>query len=79
MIDLAPMAKRKRSQRTAAEGPGPEPSRRATVLTIRGTPEWREWLDRASRHCRMSASTLVDLAVAKFVREQGFSEPPPDR
>jgi hypothetical protein len=49
------------------------------MLTIRGTPEWRAWLDRAAKFCRINTSSLVDVAVTKYAREQGFTEPPPDR
>lgn len=73
MIDSPVMAKKR------TEAGGGEPSRRSTVLTIRGTDEWREWLERAARHSRMTVSTFVDLAVAKLASENGFAEPPPQR
>jgi hypothetical protein len=66
-------------KRTQPKVKSSESSQRATVLTIRGTQEWREWLERAANHCRVTSSTLVDIAVAKFVKDQGFEEPPPKR
>ena len=60
--------------------PGPEPTgRRPTVLTIKGSLEWKAWLDRLSKHCRIGTSSVVDLALAEFAKKQGFDEPPPPR
>jgi hypothetical protein len=75
------MAKAKRPKGKATS-PEPDPGkaeRKPTVLAMKGSPEWKQWLDRAARHCRLSASTLVDLAVAEYVKARGFDEPPPDR
>ena len=55
------------------------PERRPTAFTVKGTVAWKEWLDRAARHCRLSTSSLVDLAVTKYAKEAGFEEPPPER
>lgn len=53
--------------------------RKPLGVQVRGTEEWKEWIEKAAVHCRMSVSALVDISVAKFVKEQGFSEPPPER
>jgi hypothetical protein len=53
--------------------------RRPLVLSMRGNPEWKEWLDRLSKHCRMSTAVCVDQAVMEFAKMRGFSEPPPER
>jgi hypothetical protein len=72
------MAKRKASD--PKKRPGPEPTgRRPVALTVKGSEEWRAWLDRAARHCRLSTSALVDLAVTQYARAQGFEEAPPER
>lgn len=69
--------------RMAKKTPNPkgdsDGSRKATVLAIKGSAEWKEWLDRAARHCRVSTSALVDLALTRYVKEQGFDDPPPQR
>ena len=78
---LIPMAKAKRPKGKATP-PDLQPGkadRKPTVLAMKGSPEWKEWLDRAARYCRLSASTLVDLSVAEYVKTRGFDEPPPRR
>lgn len=52
---------------------------RKNVFVIKGTPEWRAWLERLSKHCRMKASVVVDHALVDFAAKQGFDEPPPER
>ncbi len=53
--------------------------RQPTAVTIRGSKEWREWLERGAVHCRTDTSKLIDIAVAHYLRAQGFDEPPPKR
>jgi hypothetical protein len=72
-----PMAKAKKGGKSGT--PPAKPERKPTVLAMKGSPEWKAWLDRAADHCRLSASTLVDLAVAEYVAARGFKEPPPRR
>ena len=52
---------------------------RRTVLTIKGTDEWREWLERLGKHLRTPASTIVDHALVRYAKEMGFKEEPPER
>ena len=59
--------------------PDEERPKRATALTIRAGEEWKAWLERLARHCRLTTSTVVDLAVVRYAKEMGFEEPPPER
>jgi hypothetical protein len=59
--------------------PTPTPGPRKTVLTIKGTDEWRAWLERLGGHLRMPASTLVDIALVEFAKSKGFEEVAPKR
>lgn len=47
-------------------------ARPAPGVTIKGGRAWKEWLDAGAAHCRMAASTLVDLAVADYLERRGF-------
>jgi hypothetical protein len=71
-----PKAK-KQAGKTAAgkaqSGPGP------LALTIRGSVEWREWVQRGADHCRTDVAKLVDAALIRYLKEQGFTEQPPKR
>jgi hypothetical protein len=49
------------------------------ILAIRSTGEWAQWLERGARHCRTDIAKLVDAAVAEYLAEKGFKEPPPER
>jgi hypothetical protein len=67
----------KRMARKKSDPPGMPP--RIPALTLKGTPEWKAWVERASEHCRDTVSGLVDKAVAEYVKARGFEEPPPRR
>jgi len=54
--------------------PTPSPN-----LTVRMTPECRQWLDRAALHCRMTVLTLLDFATITSAKQHGFDEPAPKR
>lgn len=53
--------------------------RRPLVLTMRGTEEWKAWLDRLAKHCRMKTAVCVDQALMEFAKLRGFDEVPPER
>ena len=57
----------------------PDSPRRMVAVTIKGNVEWKEWLEEAATHCRLTVSALVDLAVTEYVREHGYKAPPPPR
>lgn len=59
--------------------PGPKPKAGGAlpnVVSMRGTPEWREWLGRLSEKCRATPSGLIDRALAELAKREGFEEPP---
>lgn len=60
-----------------AKGPAPGPG--SVVIGIKGTRAWKEWLERAAEHCRLSVSSLIDRAVTDYARKEGFDQPPPKR
>jgi hypothetical protein len=70
------MAKRK------AETPPPdEPDKddRATILNLKGTREYKDWLDSLSDFSHMPAATLFDVAIAEYSKRVGFPRPAPKR
>jgi len=48
-------------------------------LTVRMTPEYRKWLERAALHCRMTVSAFLDFAAVAHANQHGFDEPAPKR
>ena len=68
------MAKKKTVPAKPAE-PGP----RRTVLTIKGTDAWREWLEGLGKHLRTPTSTIVDHALVRYAKEVGYTNEAPER
>lgn len=62
------------------KGTKPDPARRGPkTIGVRASAEWAEWVERGAKFCRVDMSKLVDISVVKYLREQGFDEPPPER
>lgn len=66
-------------KRVVKKAPAPEPGPRRTVLTIKGTEEWREWLEGLSKHLRTPTSTIVDHALVRYAKEMGYQAEAPER
>ncbi len=75
------MAKQRNRKPTMPAAPAPPEAtaRRLVAVAIKGNEKWKEWLERGAKHCRFSVSTLVDQAVAEFLKARGFTEEPPER
>ncbi len=46
---------------------------------VRGSEEWRAWVERLIDHDRTSWPDLVDRALAAYAKSVNFEEPPPKR
>jgi hypothetical protein len=73
MSGTAVMAKKK------AAASGRVQARRKVVLQMKGTEEWKGWLDGLSRRLRMPASSVVDNALVMYAKAQGYAEEAPER
>jgi uncharacterized protein (DUF1778 family) len=51
----------------------------AKTLGYRVTPAYLEWITRAAAANRSTISGLIDQAVARYAREIGVEDSPPDR
>jgi hypothetical protein len=78
MNAVATMAKKKQASVRKPEPP-PEPEPRRAVLQMKGTVEWKGWLDRLARHLRMPTSSVVDNALVEYAKARGFDEEAPER
>jgi hypothetical protein len=47
------------------------------AITIRGTDEWKGWLERFAAKMRSKPTAIIDLALAKLAEQERFEEPPP--
>jgi hypothetical protein len=52
---------------------------RITALTIKGSLDWRAWVDRGAKHCRTDVAKLVDAALIEYLKARGFDEQAPAR
>ena len=52
---------------------------RPIALTIRGRVEWKEWVARLAEADRTSLNELVNRSLARYAREIGYQEAPPER
>lgn len=68
------MAAKRTTSKTA-----PEVGPRRTVLTIKGTDEWRTWLEELAEFLRTPTSTLVDHALVDYAKAKGFKKEAPLR
>jgi hypothetical protein len=46
------------------------------AITIRGSAEWKAWLDRFAAKMRAKPTSIIDLALAKLAEQERFPEPP---
>jgi hypothetical protein len=49
------------------------------TIGIRSTGEWAAWLERFARFRRTDVAKTVDEALARYAKETGFEEEPPER
>jgi hypothetical protein len=54
-------------------------NRKPLALQIRGSLEWKRWVEKAAEFNRSTVANFVDQAIARAARESGFTEPPPRR
>ena len=57
--------------------PKPAPSvERLSVLNLKGSPEYRDWLGTISKQSLIPVTTIVRDAVAKWAKERNYPSPP---
>lgn len=56
-----------------------EGERRPIAVTIKGSEEWKKWLEEGAKYSRLSVSVLVEHAVVDFLKSKGFTRESPER
>lgn len=46
------------------------------AVQIRGSAEWKQWVEELAKFMRQPISGLVDTSLARTARENGFRDPP---
>jgi hypothetical protein len=61
--------------------PPPEPTNQSfaneNILTIRGKPAWKDWLERYAAHRRVKPTVMIELALFESAARDKFEPPPP--
>ena len=67
------MTERSRKQPGRPKRVGPP---RETVVALKGSPEWKTWLDEFAAHCRLGLAVTIDQSVDYYAQDRGFGRPP---
>lgn len=62
---------RKRSGRPKRKGPA-----RETVVSLKGSAEWKAWLDEFASHCRLGLADTIEQSLLSYAQSRKFDEPP---
>jgi hypothetical protein len=70
---VKPMAdpERRRPGRPRRAGPP-----RETVVALKGSTEWKSWLDGFSVHCRLGLADTIEQSLLFYAKERDFGVPP---
>jgi len=49
---------------------------RLSVLNLKGSPEYRDWLSSLSEQSLIPTATIVRDALAKWAKDRGYAAPP---
>ena len=49
---------------------------RETVVALKGSPEWKAWLDGFADHCRLGLADTVEQSLLWYAKERNFRGPP---
>jgi hypothetical protein len=76
-VGTAPLARKRGAGDSPRKSPDPEP--REVLFSVKGRKSWLEWVDRLADFDRSNRVELIDRALARYAREIGFDEQPPER
>jgi hypothetical protein len=57
--------------RPKKKGPG-----RETVVSMKGTTEWKTWLDGFASHCRLALADTIEQSLLNYAKERDYEGPP---
>lgn len=49
------------------------------AVTLRGSQEWKSWLEALAKHARLDVAKVIDRAVIDFAKKEGFGPEAPKR
>lgn len=67
-------------KKSKAEAPPPEPTDpRPIVISIKGSAEFRDWLNELADHERVTSVAVIERALVEYAVNHGFTKPAPKR
>jgi hypothetical protein len=63
--------KKKTLGRPKGLGPAREP-----LVSLRGSQQWKDWLDEFAAHCRLGLTDTIEQSLIRYAEERGFDKPP---
>lgn len=49
---------------------------RETVVALKGTADWKAWLDDFADHCRLGLADTIEQALLQYAQTREFRLPP---
>ena len=71
------MAEPKKARGKAGRPKSASPKKQA--VSLRGSDEWRDWLNKLAEHCSMPATVVVSQALKMYAKANEFADPMPPR
>jgi len=62
---------RRRPGRPRRAGPA-----RETVVALKGSQEWKAWLDGFADHCRLGLADTIEQSLLSYAKEREYGGPP---
>jgi hypothetical protein len=64
---------------TAKKRGAPKTTVKGMVFSLRGSPEWKAWVEDLASYCRVDVAKLIDIALADLAKARGFGKEAPKR
>lgn len=73
-MGTATMARKKTSRGKPVSAKGS-----TIAVTLRGSPEWKAWVEALAAHARLDVAKVIDRALIDFATKEGFTTKAPER
>jgi hypothetical protein len=67
------------ARKKTAPKPKAKAARPAIAVTLRGSAEWKEWVEGLADYCRLDVAKLIDRALIDIARKEGYKAEAPSR
>lgn len=68
--------KAKKGPKQMGRPPLPESVKSSDRFGFRAHRSWKQWLTRFANYCRLDMVDLIDRALERYAKEEGFEKPP---